>query len=85
MKARIGAAVLVACMAVSVMGAPASAARTFANCTALQRVYPHGVGRPNAVDHTSGRRVTNFKKSRPLYRANRSMDRDGDGIACEKR
>jgi hypothetical protein len=61
------------------------AARHFANCTALNKVYHHGVGRPNARDHTSGTPVTNFKRSKPLYRANRGMDRDGDGIACEQR
>ena len=61
------------------------AARSFANCTALNRVYPHGVGKPNAVDRTSGsRKVTNFKRSLALYNANRGSDRDGDGIACEK-
>ena len=62
----------------------ADAAKTYANCTALNRDYPHGVGRPGAHDSTSGTPVTNFKRSRALYRANSSSDRDGDGIACEK-
>ena len=47
------------------------------------------MGRTNARDHTSGRPVTNFKKSNTLYaaamRANKGLDRDKDGIACEKR
>ena len=62
------------------------AARTFKNCTALNKVYPHGVSKPGARDHVSGstQRVTNFKKSLPLYRANAKSDRDKDGIACEK-
>ena len=61
------------------------AAKTYANCTKLNNVYPHGVGKPNAVDRTSGaRKVTNFKRSLALYNANRGSDRDGDGIACEK-
>jgi hypothetical protein len=60
------------------------AAKSFANCTALNKVYPHGVGKWGAKDHTSGTRVTTFKRSNDLYRANRGMDRDGDGIACEK-
>lgn len=63
----------------------AMAARSFSNCTAMHKVYPHGVGRPHAHDHTSGTPVTNFKKSRPLYRANNNLDRDKDGIACEAR
>jgi hypothetical protein len=68
----------------SASGAVDVAARNFANCTALNKVYPHGVGKWGAKDHTSGTRVTTFKRSNDLYRANDGMDRDGDGIACEK-
>jgi Ni/Co efflux regulator RcnB len=58
----------------------------FSNCTALHRVYPHGVGRYGARDHTrSGDPVTNFKRSNTLYRQNSRLDRDKDGIACEKK
>ena len=62
-----------------------ASARTFKNCTAMHKVYKHGVGRYGAHDHTSGTPVTNFKRSNALYRANKKSDRDGDGIACEKR
>jgi hypothetical protein len=62
-----------------------AAAKRFKNCTALNKVYSHGVGRTGARDKTSGTPVTNFKVSNSLYAANRSSDRDGDGIACEKR
>jgi hypothetical protein len=62
----------------------AAAPRHFANCTALNQVYPHGVGRPGAVDHTSGTRVTTFRRDLALYNANSGSDRDKDGIACEK-
>ena len=65
--------------------APAMAARSFRNCTAMHKVYPHGVGKRYAHDHTSGTPVTNFYRSRALYRANNNLDRDKDGIACEKR
>ena len=59
---------------------------SFRNCTALNRVYRHGVGRYGARDHRpSGDPVTNFKRSNRLYRLNRGLDRDKDGIACEKR
>ena len=64
--------------------APAKA-RTFKNCTDMNKVYPHGVGRPGARDKTSGTPVTNFKRSKALYNANTKSDRDRDGIACEKR
>ena len=56
----------------------------FANCTALNKVFKHGVGKPNAHDHTSGTPVTNFKKSLAWYKKNAGSDRDKDGIACEK-
>lgn len=56
----------------------------FKNCTELNRSYPHGVGRPGAVDSTKSRKVTNFHVDQTLYDFNASHDRDKDGIACEK-
>jgi hypothetical protein len=58
----------------------------YSNCTAMNRLYRHGVGKPGARDHVSGRArpVTNFYKNLALYNANKGRDRDGDGIACEK-
>jgi len=59
---------------------------TFANCTKLRAVYPHGVGRPGAVDVTTGAPpVTTFLVSAALYAANSGSDRDKDGVACEQR
>lgn len=55
----------------------------FANCTELNKKYPHGVGRTIAVDNAK-KKVTNFKKDNALYAANAFSDRDKDGIACEK-
>jgi len=61
----------------------------FKNCTAMNKVYRHGVGRKGAKDHTSGHRVTTFKVSTALYKKiikfRSGLDRDKDGIACEKR
>lgn len=58
----------------------------FKNCTEMNKSYPHGVGKPGAVDRTSGTpRVTTFTRDAKLYELNKSMDRDNDGIACEKR
>lgn len=66
----------------------------FKNCTQLNKVYPHGVGKKGAKDKTSGVPVRNFKRSKRLYRlfstpkykgGIRDLDRDNDGIACEKR
>lgn len=69
----------------------AAKARSYQNCTALNQDYPHGVGRNGARDKTSGKPVTTFKVSNSLYGANdggpgqRDLDRDNDGVACEKR
>lgn len=59
------------------------------NCTIVNRRLPHGVGRATAHDATSGTPVTNFRHDTAMYkaamRANKGLDRDKDGIACEKR
>lgn len=60
-------------------------AREFKNCAQMNKTYKHGVGKPGARDRTSGEPVTNFKRSKKIYNANRKRDRDKDGIACEKR
>ena len=61
----------------------------YRNCTNFNRKYPHGVGRLKAVDKSkSGDPVTTFKRSTALYNKamsyNRGLDRDKDGVACEK-
>lgn len=82
------AAVLAVPLLVPTSAEAASQRYKFANCTALNKVYPHGVGRKNAHDHTSGTPVTTFKRSTKLYlkiQDHKDHDRDNDGIACEKR
>lgn len=69
--------------------------RSYANCGALNAAYPYGVGRTHAHDHTAnGHPVANFKRSNTFYAYNdgrsprhageHDLDRDNDGIACEK-
>lgn len=73
-----------------VLVAPAQAVvpSQWQNCTVVNNRLPHGVGRANARHSTSGTPVTTFRRDTALYntamRANRGLDRDGDGIACEK-
>lgn len=57
----------------------------YKNCAALNKKFPHGVGIPGARDKTSGKKVTNYYRSKALYLKNKSRDRDKDNIACEKR
>jgi Excalibur calcium-binding domain len=64
--------------------------RLYDNCTNFNKRYAHGVGKRRARDKTkSGRNpVTNFLRSTVIYdramRWNDDLDRDGDGVACEK-
>ena len=58
--------------------------RDYPNCTALNKVYPHGVGLVGARDKTSGTPVTGFARAPRVYWLNDESDRDGDRIACEK-
>ena len=60
-------------------------AKEYANCTALNKVYRHGVGKWGAHDKTTGTPVTSFTRNNKVYRLNTKSDRDKDGIACEKR
>lgn len=56
----------------------------FRNCTAMHHRYRGGVARPGAHDHrASGHARYTPHVSLALYRANKRLDRDHDGIACE--
>lgn len=67
----------------------------YKSCKAMNNgKYPHGVGKKGAKDKTSGKRVTNFKVDNKVYYryaagASKTgyydLDRDNDGIACERR
>jgi hypothetical protein len=84
-----GTAVVLSATAVPATAAPAP--KSYKNCTELNKVYPHGVGKKGAWDRTSGKRVTTFRVDNTLYYLNDGgfrqydLDRDNDGIACEKR
>ncbi|MFI5844298.1 excalibur calcium-binding domain-containing protein [Catenuloplanes sp. NPDC051500] len=62
-------------------------ATSFANCTELREVYPHGVAKRYAVDKVKGntKPVHNFTVAPKVYALNKRLDRDQDKIACEKR
>jgi hypothetical protein len=59
------------------------AVKKYKNCTALNKVYAHGVGKKGAVD--KGGSVDDFTVDSATYKKNKRSDRDKDGIACEKR
>jgi hypothetical protein len=65
----------------------AAAAPWHKNCTAFDKRYPHGVGKLRARDRSPDP-VRTFRRSNALYaeamRNNSRLDRDKDGVACEK-
>jgi excalibur calcium-binding domain-containing protein len=86
---RLLSLVAVALIAVAVASvASAKIPPLYKSCAALNAKYAHGIGRAHAHDKTSGTPVTTFTRSDRLYRIamshNRGLDRDKDGIACEK-
>jgi hypothetical protein len=76
--------VLGTALSLNALAAPSQAAdraHHFANCTAMHRVWHHGV----AVSARASRRDGHGAPVRPaVYRANKGSDRDGDGVACEQ-
>lgn len=81
---------LASCSALVVASVPAVAsaapARKYSNCAALNKQYRHGVAKSGGKDRVKGRTkpVRNFTVNTALYNANRGLDRDHDGVACEK-
>lgn len=60
--------------------------KVYKSCTALNKAYPKGIARKGAKDKAVGghKAVTGFKVNTALYNANKKLDKDKDGIACEK-
>lgn len=75
-------------------GAPAFAApKTYANCTEVQKSWSGGIAKKgvtvNKVTKSNGtvekRKLKGtVKTDTALYNANAKLDRDKDGVACEK-
>lgn len=61
-----------------------AAPKKFKNCTELNKTYKGGVAKSKTMKNKGGK--TNYKPyvNAKLYEANKSKDRDRDGIACER-
>ncbi len=70
-------------LALGLMPLHQASAKTFKNCTELNKTYPGGVALPGAVNQGGMTKLTP-KYSKKIYEANKKSDRDKDGIACEK-
>jgi hypothetical protein len=78
---------LVAVLLLCVCGTATAAVPKWAkNCEAVNKRYPHGVGKVGARDKVlpGNEPVTTFKRSNALYAIAKGRDRDKDGVACEK-
>lgn len=67
-----------------VNAAPVIFEKKFANCTALNKVYPGGVARSASVRNKGGVTKKTPTVNSKVYSENKTKDRDGDGIACER-
>ncbi|MGG3798633.1 excalibur calcium-binding domain-containing protein [Metabacillus fastidiosus] len=61
-----------------------AAAKSYKNCTELNKDYKGGVAKDSKVTNKGGKTKNTPHVSADLYNANKSKDRDKDGIACEK-
>jgi hypothetical protein len=77
---------------VQVQTAKTVKATKYKNCTAMHKKYAGGVAKSSKVRNTktvAGHKVRAKSSHKPkvsaaLYSANKGLDRDKDGIACEK-
>ena len=84
--------VLLALLLITSLTAPATAATVkYKNCSKLNAVHASGVAKPGAQDtkKVKGKKVVVTTSGVPtynasLYKKNKGLDRDKDGIACEK-
>lgn len=63
---------------------PAPKPIKYKNCAALQKVYPGGVARTAKWSNKGGKIKLKPTVNAKVYNLNNSLDRDKDGLACEK-
>lgn len=80
MKKFLSVTALLAAVAISIHAAPVSAAaKKYSNCKSMNKAYPKGIAKSKGAAGKTGAKV-----SSTLYHANKKLDFDKDGIACEK-
>jgi len=76
---KIAMSALAVALVVGSFSANPASAKKFKNCTELRKTYPNGVAKSAKSAGSTGAKV-----SSKIYAENKTSDRDGDGIACEK-
>ncbi|WP_301107764.1 excalibur calcium-binding domain-containing protein [Sporosarcina sp.] len=61
-----------------------AAAAKYQNCKELNKAYPGGVAKNAKVQNKGGKTKYKPTVSPSLYNLHTGMDRDKDGIACER-
>ncbi|MEK4029203.1 MULTISPECIES: excalibur calcium-binding domain-containing protein [Bacillaceae] len=61
-----------------------AAAKSYKNCTELNKSYQGGVAKDAKVKNKGGKTKYKPTVSAALYKSNSKLDRDKDGIACER-
>lgn len=61
-----------------------AAAKTFKNCSDLNKTYNGGVSKAANIKNKGGKTKYTPFVSKEIYNANIKSDRDKDGIACER-
>jgi hypothetical protein len=81
---RVTSVLAVLACALAVASVPAEgAAKHYKNCGAVHKRYPHGIAKSRAAANRQVWVTGRPKISASLYKANKRLDRDHDGIACE--
>ncbi|PID02506.1 calcium-binding protein [Sporosarcina sp. P2] len=61
-----------------------AAAAKFKNCTELNKTYPGGVAKNASVKNKGGKTKLKPTVAASIYNSHTKLDRDKDGIACER-
>lgn len=64
--------------------APSPGAQKFKNCTALQKVFPGGVAKSTNSKNKGAKLRQVPTVDGAVYQLNKGLDRDKDGLACER-
>ncbi|QRY36094.1 MULTISPECIES: excalibur calcium-binding domain-containing protein [Bacillus] len=64
--------------------ADAKTVKSYKNCKALNKVYKGGVAKSKNTKNKGGKTKYKPYASKALYLKNKHLDRDKDGIACER-
>ncbi len=87
MKRILGAIIVIALlfsMSYGVANKVEAGAKSYQNCTELNKDYKGGVAETASTKNKGGKTKYKPHVSKELYEANKSKDRDKDGIACER-